>query len=191
MSFTNLYYKRTAGTPRACYVCYKPTTTVLATVNTVDFIYVCDGHLTDPGFAAKVGESGDGVGAGAKKMGLSPEEIAKVKADWEERQARKKEKEKEKSKDKEQEKEKEKNKKESDKAQEDKEGKSTKDRQESATPPNAGSGSATPQPTHERYTLHRDIFALRLAEHRRRRQAAQASALAPRLPQAPKAPLPQ
>ena len=69
---------QTAGTPRACYVCYKPTTTVLATVNTVDFVYCCDGHLTDPGFATKVNESSDGAGAGAKKVGLSPEEIAET-----------------------------------------------------------------------------------------------------------------
>lgn len=178
---------QTAGTPRACYVCYKPTTVVLATMNTVDFIYVCEGHLTDPGFAAKVAEpeSSDDVGVNGKKVGLSPDEIAKVKADWEERQARKKEKDKEK------EKEKEKGKKDdSGKAQEDKEGKSTEDRKASATPPNTNSGPVTPRNTHERYTLHRDIFALRQAEHRKRRQIAQANALAPRLPQAPKAPLP-
>ncbi|GJE84932.1 Vfa1 domain-containing protein [Phanerochaete sordida] len=187
MSFTNLYYKRTAGTPRACYVCYKPTTTVLATVNTVDFVYCCDGHLADPGFAAKVSNSGEGTVAGTQKAGLSPEEIAKVKAEWEERQARKKEKEKSKDADKDQEKEKEK--KASDKTQEDKEGKLAKDRQ-SATPPSSSPRPDTPQATHERYTLHRDVFAMRQAEHRRRKQTAQANALAPRLPQAPRAPLP-
>ncbi|KAJ2987861.1 hypothetical protein NUW54_g9301 [Trametes sanguinea] len=102
MSFTNLYYKRAVGTPKACYVCHKPTTTVLATINTVDFLYTCDTHLSDPGFASQVGTSSDGVGAGgAKKMGLSPEEIAKVKAEWEERQKKKAEKAKEKEKEKE------------------------------------------------------------------------------------------
>ena len=34
-------------------------------------------------------------------------------------------------------------------------------------------------PTHQRFTLHRDMFALRLSEHRKRRQVAQAKELAP------------
>ncbi|KIP09194.1 hypothetical protein PHLGIDRAFT_60761, partial [Phlebiopsis gigantea 11061_1 CR5-6] len=185
MSFTNLYYKRAVGTPRACYVCYKPTTTVLATINTVDFIYVCDTHLTDPGFASKIGETGDGVEAnGATKMGLSPEEIAKVKAEWEERQAKKKEKERAKELEKEKEKEKEGDK---DKSKEDKEGK-PKEHKDSATPSRTSTPATPPaatQPVYQRYSLHRDIFAMRLAEHRKRRQTAQAKELAPRLPRAP------
>ena len=122
-------------------------------------------------------------------MGLGSEEIAKVKAEWEERQARKKAKEKEKKKEQE---------KDEDKGKEDKEGKSTESRKDAATldserkstlssPP---ATSATPQPTHQRYSLHRDIFAMRLAEHRKRRQTAQAKELAPRLPHPPNAPLP-
>ena len=68
----------------------------------MDFLYTCDTHLSDPGFASQVGNANDGVGAGgAKKMGLSPEEIAKVKAEYEERQKKKAEKAKEKDKDKE------------------------------------------------------------------------------------------
>ena len=59
----------------------------------------------------------------------------------------------------------------------------------SLSPPSNAS-PAPAMPTHQRYTLHRDIFALRLAEHRRRRQAAQAKELAPRLPGAPMTPLP-
>ena len=149
---------------------------------------MCDGHLTDPGFASKLGETGDGVEAnGAAKMGLGPEEIAKVKAEWEERQARKKEKEKAKELEKEKEKEGDK-----EKSKEDKEGKS-KERKDSATPSRTSTPAgppATPQPAHQRYSLHRDIFAMRLAEHRKRRQTAQARELAPRLPRAPNAPIP-
>ncbi|KAI0722182.1 VPS4-associated protein 1 [Cerioporus squamosus] len=176
-TFTNLYYKRAVGTAKPCYVCNKPTTTVLATINTVDFLYTCDTHLSDPGFASQVGSTNDGVGAGgAKKMGLSPEEIAKVKAEWEERQKKKTEKAKEKEKDKE---------------GDDKDAKDGEKKKSalpgSLTPPSATPAPATP--THQRYTLHRDIFALRLAEHRRRRQAAQAKELAPRLPGAPLSPL--
>ncbi|KAH9894389.1 VPS4-associated protein 1 [Cubamyces lactineus] len=187
MSFTNLYYKRAVGTSKPCYVCYKPTTTVLATINTVDFIYTCDTHLSDPGFASQVGTSSDGVGAGgAKKLGLSPEEIAKVKQEWEERQKKKTEKAKEKEKEK-------------DKAKDGKDSRGAEEKEKGssketdkkvpgslspATPP------TPPTPSHQRYTLHRDIFALRLAEHRRRRQAVQAKELVPRLPGAPATPLP-
>lgn len=168
------------GTPKACFVCYKPTTTVLATINTVDFIYTCDNHLTDPGFASQVGESQDGVGSGAKKLGLSAEEIAKVKEEWEERQRRKKEKEKEK----EQGKEKEKS---NNSSKED----IAKNSAPSQSPPPAAATPSTPStPSHQRYTLHRDIFAIRLAEHRKRKQIAQAKALLPRLPGAPRGPLP-
>jgi len=179
MSFTNLYYKRAVGTAKACYICNKPTTTVLATINTVDFIYTCDSHLTDPGFATQVGESTDGVtGGGAKKLGLSAEEIAKVKEEWEERQ-KKKQKEKEQT-------EKEKDK---DKEAKDKDEKKD-DKSKSSTPKASTSPTPSPQPstpTHQRYTLHRDIFAMRLAEHRKRRQTTQAKELAPRLPGAPRA----
>ena len=70
-----------------------------------------------------------------------------------------------------------------------------KDKESKGTPKlspasSAATSPAPPTPTHQRYTLHRDIFALRLAEHRRRRQAAQAKELAPRLPGAPVTPLP-
>ncbi|TFK56133.1 DUF1742-domain-containing protein [Heliocybe sulcata] len=186
MSFTNLYYKRTAGTPKACWICYKPTTTVLATANTTDFIYACDGHLKDPGFASPVGETNDGVDAGgAKKMGLSPEEIAKVKEEWEERQKKKKEKEKAKEK----EKELEKGKGEDKDDQQDK-----KESPPSVKPKSPVSSASSPAPTspsqtHQRFTLHRDIFGMRLAEHRKRRQTAQTKEIAPRLPSAPRAPV--
>ncbi|KII95896.1 hypothetical protein PLICRDRAFT_99224 [Plicaturopsis crispa FD-325 SS-3] len=181
MAFTNLYYKRTAGTPKACWVCFRPTTTVLSTINTVDFIYTCPSHLTDTGFATPIGDSGDGV-AGTRKLGLSPEEIAKVKEEWEQAQKKKLEKEKEKAKNK-------------DKDAEttgangkDADPKPAKSPTGSLSP--AASAPATPPPSHQRFTLHRDMFALRQAEHRKRRQTAQAKELAPRLPGAPRGQLP-
>lgn len=171
------------GTAKACYICNKPTTTVLATINTVDFIYACDNHLTDPGFATQVGESADGgAGAGAKKVGLSAEEIAKVKEEWEERQKKKKEKEKEEGdKDKDKDKEKEAN---------DKNDKSKASSPKASAVSTPSPQPSTPTPSHQRYTLHRDIFAMRLAEHRKRRQTAQAKELAPRLPGAPRGAIP-
>lgn len=60
-----------------------------------------------------------------------------------------------------------------------------------AVPSPSSSSLSTPgTPAHQKYTLHRDIFALRLAEHRKQRQTAQAKELAPRLPGAPRGSLP-
>lgn len=53
----------------------------------------------------------------------------------------------------------------------------------STSPPSGSSAAATP--THKRYGLHRDFYAMRQAEHRRRRQTKQMQELAPRLPGAP------
>lgn len=197
-TFTNCYYKRvsgaqctrlsalgnvadmqvtmlqTAGTPKACYACSRPTTTVLSTVDTVDWVYTCDSHLKDPGFASPLDD-------GPKKTGLTPEQIVEVTKDWEERQKRKQEKAKEKEQEKEE------------KVEDGKEskGKDPKETSKPATPkPSTPSTLSTPAPSHQRYALHRDMFAMRLAEHRKRRQAAQAKELAPRLPGAPRQPLP-
>ena len=160
--------RKTAGTPRACYVCYKPTPTVLATVNTVDFIYACDTHLKDPGFATRISDTPD----------VTTEAIAKVKEEYEAAQQKAKRKAAEKSKE---------------GAEEGKDGhgketeasKGAKPRPPS-TPGALGSGSpGVVTPKHEKYSLHRHIFAMRQDEHRRRRQASEARTLAPKLPSAP------
>jgi len=176
---------KTTATPKACFVCYKPTNTVLATINTVDFLYTCPVHLTDRNFASPLGESSDSLGGGGpRKMGLTDEEIAKVKEEWEERQKKKEEKEKAKKKEegegkgKGKEKEKEK----VDDNEKEKE-------METTTPGSFSSNAATPPPTtpaHQRFTLHRDFFAMRLSQHRKRRQMVQVKELAPRLPGAPR-----
>jgi hypothetical protein len=186
MSFTNLYYKRTTATEKSCYICFKSTTTCLATAQAVDFLYVCPGHLTDRGFASQLGETSDGVQSNAaRKLDLSPEEIEKVKEEWEEKQRKKKEKEKEDKKVKENEK----NKKDSDGSDKKTEEESKKSKAKS--PVTSAPSSPPPSaPKHERYALHRDYFAMRLAEHRKRRQATQAKQLAPRLPGAPRDALP-
>jgi hypothetical protein len=122
---------------------------------------------------------------------VSKEEIARVKAEWEAKEARKKDKDKDKGKDVKT--------KETDKSGgKDAEGEGEKEEggkkgAESPSPPGpgglpssptaAGSGAATP--THKRYSLHRDIFSMRQAEHRRKRQTKQMQELAPRLPGAP------
>lgn len=119
---------------------------MLATINTVDFIYTCDAHLTDPGFAALVDGSADS--GATRKPEISAEEIAKLKEEWEEKQKRKAEKEKaEKEKEKDQEKDSEKK----------------ENREVSKSPKIPGSLSPptpqTPPATHQRYTLHRDMFS--------------------------------
>ena len=55
-------------------MCMRPTTTVLATMKSEDFLYTCDGHLEDANFASKVKVTG--------------EAIAEVKREWEERQVK-------------------------------------------------------------------------------------------------------
>jgi hypothetical protein len=114
---------------------------------------------------------------------VSKEEIARVKAEWEAKEARKK------------------------KAKENgsgrgggAEGKEKKEKKEdsetqskspspsipggvSSSSPAGPSAAATP--AHKRYSLHRDFYAMRQAEHRRKRQTKQMQELAPRLPGTP------
>lgn len=145
----------------------------MATAQTVDFLYTCESHLKDPGFASRIADDPP------TKPVLSAEEIAQVKADWEKRQKRKAESAKEK---------------ETEKGKgDDKDGGKSKDEsgkdKTTKTPPKVTSPtlSPTPQkPSHEKYALHRDMFALRTTEHRKRRQTAQVKELAPRLPGAPR-----
>jgi hypothetical protein len=162
---------QTTGTARPCFICYKPSTICLATQNTVDFLYTCDAHLRDPGFATRVPDESEPT-----KPGLSAADIAEVKAEWEERQKRQKEKEKEaqdgQDGDKKQ-----------DKAQDKKD---TPSKEKVKSPATTPAATEPPKPKHERYTLHRDIFSLRQAEHRKRRQTAEAKQLAPQLPAAPR-----
>jgi len=138
----------------------------LATIQTVDFLYTCESHLKDPGFASRI------VDDPPSKPGLSAEEIAQIKADLEEKQKRKAEKAKEK---------------ESEKGKDDdKDGSKPKDESNKDKTTLPAPASTSQQPSHEKYALHRDLFALRTAEHRRRKQTAQAKDLAPKLPAAPR-----
>ncbi|ODQ65603.1 DUF1742-domain-containing protein [Nadsonia fulvescens var. elongata DSM 6958] len=52
--FKNLYHLRKVAesSAKACFVCYKPSSTVLvASDGKSDFFYVCQSHLADPSFA--------------------------------------------------------------------------------------------------------------------------------------------
>jgi len=130
----------------------------------------------DGGFATRIEVLKEDATKETKKV--TDEEIKRVKEEWEERQRKKKEKEaaeKEKTKD---------NGKEKEKEQE------TSVSPKSPPPPPApipvpGSSGGT-KPTHERYVLHRDVWAMRLAEHKKRRQSSAVKEVAPRLPVAPR-----
>ena len=87
---------------------------------------------------------------------ISAEEIAKVKAEWEEKE-KKKEKEKEKAKEKDKEKDK-----------DDKAG--DKGKEESKSPKIPATPSTPPPPAHERYTLHRNFFSSEYKSTSRRAQ---------------------
>lgn len=167
-SFSRVYLKQTTATAKQCFICYRPTTTVLATINAVDFLYTCDGHLKDRGFASKIDLPS---GSGEEKPKVNEEEIRRVKEEWEEKQRLK-----EKAKDEDKDKDKDKASKEA----------SSKSKSTPPAPTPMPVVSTTPKPTHERYVLHRDIWAMRLAEHKKRRQTTAVKQVAPRLPIAPR-----
>ena len=120
---------------------------------------------------------------------MSKEEIARVKAEWEAKEARKK-KEKENGAE---------GKKEAGEDGKKKDKDEAKSKSPSPSIPGGGSSSSSSSPagpsagatpTHKRYSLHRDFYAMRQAEHRRKRQTKQMQELAPRLPGTPHGSLP-
>jgi len=174
----------------------RPTTTVLATIKSEDFLYTCDGHLEDVNFASKIK--------------VTVEEIAEVKREWEERQGKVKQGVKEQGKMKQVEVEQV----EVEQGQvEVKQGQSeqcqarqSQVKQARQSQVNQARQSQVNQVEfikHEQYTLHRNFFSsksslpsslpssllltapVRQAKHRRRREAAQARVLQVRLPRVP------
>ena len=127
----------------------------MATISTVDFLYTCPGHLTDPGFATLVSTSD------VPKVVVSADEIAKVKAEWEEKERKRKEREKA---EKEKEKAKEKEEKDKEKDSDNKVG--DKEKEGSKSPKIPAAPSTPPPPAHECYTLHRDFFRSEYKEPR-------------------------
>lgn len=105
-------------------------------------MYTCPGHLADPGFATLVKDEAKGGAAD-----VSPEEIAKVKAEWEEKQKAKKEKDKEDNKDK------------SQKGKESDKGREGKDTDKEKKEPKLSNDPAPASKSYERYILHRHFFA--------------------------------
>lgn len=101
--FENLYHKRAvaANASKACFICFKATSTVLTTPDGKDWFYVCAGHLADKGFATPVGEDAAQLAERRKKEQMD-KEIELIKKEYEEKKAKRKNKGKAKDKGKEQ-----------------------------------------------------------------------------------------
>lgn len=104
----NLWHLRRVAenASKACWICYKSTTSVLITPNNKDFFYICPGHLVDKGFCQPDADEAAAVEAKKKKDELDAE-IEKVKKEYDEKQKLKREKRKAKDKEKDKAKEKE------------------------------------------------------------------------------------
>lgn len=88
----NLYFRRltSQASAKACWICYKPSTTVLITPDQDDWFHVCPGHLSDRQFA--IAKDEEDVAEKKRKEDLD-KEIEAVKKEFEEK-ARKKKKQK-------------------------------------------------------------------------------------------------
>ncbi|KAK3670495.1 hypothetical protein LTR78_009599 [Recurvomyces mirabilis] len=99
---TNLYHRRLVAekSAKACWICYKPSSTVLITPNQDDWFHICAGHLIDSKFA--IAKDADDIAERKRKEEID-KEIQVVKAEFEEKMrkkmARRKQKEYEKDKD--------------------------------------------------------------------------------------------
>ncbi|KAJ4365276.1 hypothetical protein N0V83_008895 [Neocucurbitaria cava] len=127
MSMENTWHLRRVAdnAAKACWVCYKPSTSVLITPNNKDFFYICVGHLSDKGFCQPDADEAAAITAQKKKEELD-REIDSVKKEYEEKQKLKREKRKGKDKEKDKKKEKEAKDKEEDEDKQDEKAKDDK-----------------------------------------------------------------
>jgi hypothetical protein len=157
--------------------------------NPQDFFYTCDTHLIDSGFATAVEPD-----PSSSKVNLGEDDLKKIKEEWEERQKKKKEQEEQAAKEKE-------------KANKESTstaaswvgwvtGSGSSNNASSSSTPTTSASSKTAQlpslfsapgavPSHQKFVLNRQIFAMRQAEVRKKRNQIQANAIAPRLPIVP------
>lgn len=104
-SSQNLYHRRLVAesSAKACWICYKPSSTVLITPGSDDWFHICAGHLTDRKFAIPKDEEDL---AKKKREEDLEKEIEAIKKEYEEKLRKKAEKRKAKDKDKDAEKDK-------------------------------------------------------------------------------------
>lgn len=100
MAFSNTYHRRQVASQasKPCFVCYKPTTTVLNQEDSKDWFFTCPGHLSNRGFAIPVVDQ-EAEAAKHRKEELD-REIEAIKKEYEEKMKKKKGKYKDKDKDK-------------------------------------------------------------------------------------------
>ncbi|ORX98536.1 VPS4-associated protein 1 [Clohesyomyces aquaticus] len=101
MSLQNVFHHRRVaeGSAKACWICNKPSTSVLVTPDNKDFFYICVGHLQDSKFCQPDADEVAAAAARKRKEQLD-REVEAVKKEYEEKQKRKLEKRKEQKKDK-------------------------------------------------------------------------------------------
>ncbi|VEU19990.1 DEKNAAC100848 [Brettanomyces naardenensis] len=75
LPFKNCYKVRRVaeGDSKSCVICFKASATVLITVNSKDFFYVCDSHLADRNFCTPVYQDNEG--------NLKDPDLAELKAE--------------------------------------------------------------------------------------------------------------
>ncbi|QIW97471.1 hypothetical protein AMS68_002989 [Peltaster fructicola] len=95
MTTKNLYHRRLvdASNSKACWICYKPSATVLITPQSDDWFHICPSHLTDRNFATA--KDAEDLAKKQREQELEAE-IEKVKKEYAERQQKKLEKRKDK-----------------------------------------------------------------------------------------------
>ncbi|KAI9717473.1 MAG: hypothetical protein M1828_007173 [Chrysothrix sp. TS-e1954] len=92
----NLYHRRLVAptSSKPCFICHKPTSTVLITPDDRDFFYACPGHLKDVKFATPQdtsnAEDAKKVEEEKKKKEDLEKQIEKVKKEWEEKEKKRK-----------------------------------------------------------------------------------------------------
>ncbi|GAB7361515.1 hypothetical protein MBLNU230_g1571t1 [Neophaeotheca triangularis] len=88
MATKNLYHRRLVAeaSAKACWICFKPASTVLITVEQDDWFHICPGHLKDRKFA--IPKDGEDLAEKKRKEELE-KEIELVKKEFDEK-ARKK-----------------------------------------------------------------------------------------------------
>ncbi|TKA23488.1 hypothetical protein B0A50_07515 [Salinomyces thailandicus] len=87
-SSKNLYHRRLVAESAAkpCWICYKPSSTVLITPDQDDYFYLCAGHLKDNKFA--IAKDAEDLAEKQRKADLD-KEIEAVKREYEEKMRKK------------------------------------------------------------------------------------------------------
>lgn len=84
----NLWHRRLVKDTdaKACWICFKPSPTVLSTPDNSDWFYICPGHLTDPKFA--IPKDAEDLAKKAKDAEIE-KEIEAVKKEFQEKMKKK------------------------------------------------------------------------------------------------------